>query len=117
MEYAQRGWERVQKSRKSAQFRLSLFRGGLGQEAVADAVDGEEVTRLVGVGLEFLPQLHHVRIHRPGVGEEFIAPDGVENHVAREGAVGILQEIAEQVVLGRRELEFRSEEHTSELQS
>ena len=50
-------------------------RRALGQETVADAVDGEEVTDLVGVGFEFLPELHHVRIHGAGVGEEFVAPD------------------------------------------
>ena len=50
-------------------------RRALGQETVADAVYGEEVTDLVGVGFEFLPELHHVRIHGAGVGEEFVAPD------------------------------------------
>ena len=47
--------------------------GRLRQEAVADAMDSEEVTGLIGVGLELLTELDYMRIHSARVGEELVA--------------------------------------------
>src|ERR1035441_6538715 len=64
--------------------------GVLRQEAVAHAVHSQKMAGHVGLRLQLLAQLYDVRIHRAGVGEEFVAPDRIENHVAREGAIGVL---------------------------
>ena len=71
-----------------------------GQEAVSHSMHGQEMLGATGVALQFLPQPHHVRIHGARVGKRFVTPHGIQNHIARERAVGILQEVGEQVVLG-----------------
>lgn len=60
----------------------------------------------VGVGFEFLAELDDVGIDGAGIGEGFIAPDGVEDLIAGEGAIGILEEVDEEVVLGGGELDL-----------
>jgi hypothetical protein len=52
-----------------------------------------------------LTQFHHVRIDRARIRKRFISPYRIENHVVGERSIRVLQEVREQVVLGRRELQ------------
>src|SRR3954465_8502720 len=47
-----------------------------------------------------------MRVDSTRVWEEFIAPYGVQNHIAIQRPIGIMQEEAKQIVFGGRELQF-----------
>ena len=64
------------------------------------------MTRRVGVALQLLAQFDHVRVHSAGVRKGIVAPDGIQNHVARERAIRVLQEVDQQAVFGRREFDL-----------
>lgn len=66
----------------------------------------QEMPRAVRIGFELLAEANHMGVYSARVGERFVAPDGVENHIARKRAVGVLQEEREQVVFGGREADF-----------
>src|ERR1019366_1898044 len=75
-------------------------------EAIPDPVHGEKMTRRVAVRLQFLPQLHHVRVHRPRIRKKLVSPNRIQNHVARQRTVRIVHEIGQQIVFRRRQLEI-----------
>src|SRR5690242_13699928 len=66
----------------------------------------QKVPRDVRIGLEFLAQLHHVRVHRPRIRKRLVSPDGIQDHVARQRTVRVLEEVSQQVILGRRQLQL-----------
>jgi hypothetical protein len=67
-----------------------------------------EVARTIRIWFQLLAQPDYVSTHRPGVGERFVAPDGIQDHVTRQGAIRILEKIGKQIVFGRREFNFRA---------
>src|SRR6202023_1751402 len=64
----------------------------LGEEAVPDAPDGEEVARPGGIFLEALAQPQDEVVHGAGRGEHVIAPDALEQILARDDLTGVLGE-------------------------
>src|SRR5689334_13943814 len=52
-------------------------------EPVPHAMNCEEVARSVGVQLQLLAQPDHMRIDGARVGKRLVAPDRVQDHVAR----------------------------------
>src|ERR1700728_4871678 len=74
----------------SSTIRTSLDMSG--QEAISHFVQREEMPGAVGIRFQLLPQPHYMGIHGPRIRKRFVTPDGIENHIARERAVGIVQE-------------------------
>ncbi len=64
------------------------------------------MNRQLGVGLELLPKSDNVRVNRSRVRYGLIAPDRVEQYVARQRTVFIMQKERQQVVLRGSELDF-----------
>src|SRR4051812_23749329 len=52
--------------------------------AVADAADGHDDARVVGAFLHLAAQALHVQVHEAGVGLVVVAPDLLEQQLARE---------------------------------
>src|SRR5438552_12745884 len=73
-------------------------------EAIADAIHGQQVTRLAGIGLELAADVLHVRVDGAFVGLEFDAVHRVEQLRAREDAAGRARERDEELELRRRKL-------------
>src|SRR5439155_17750202 len=71
----------------------------LTREAVALAVDGQDMTRALGIVLELLPEAQDVGVHGPRGGELLVAPDLVEQPVSRDDLVAVLDQIAQQIEL------------------
>src|SRR5690242_3639345 len=78
----------------------------LGHKTITDSMHCQEMMRRVRIGFELLAQFDHVRVDSPRIREKLIPPNGVQNHIAGQGAVGMMQKEAKQVVLSRCELEF-----------
>src|SRR3984957_18642368 len=76
----------------------------LWQEPVPDLMQGDEVPRSVRIRLKLLPKSHDVSIDGSGVRERFVTPHRIQDHVARERPVRILQEESQQIVFRRSEL-------------
>ena len=55
-----------------------------GEQAVADAADGDDQLRVVGVVLDLHPQATHVGVDEPGVAEVLVAPHPFQQLVAGE---------------------------------
>src|SRR5215470_3060416 len=75
----------------------------LAREAVALAVGGEDVDRMLGVLLEFLAQAQHVGVHRACGRKLLVAPHLVEEAVARDHLAAMLDQIAEKIELLARQ--------------
>src|SRR4029077_5553589 len=75
----------------------------LGEEAVPDAPHGEEVARTGGVFLEALAQPQDEVVHGTGRGEHVVAPDALEQILARDDLAGVLGEHLEdhRLLLGK----------------
>src|SRR5262249_10229537 len=71
-------------------------------EAISCTTDGAQVDRVFRVLLDLLPQLAHVDIDRARSHELRVAPDGVEDLVAREDLSRVTGEEIEQAELRRR---------------
>src|SRR5215218_10692244 len=69
---------------------------------VADAPHGDDRGGLA----ELAPQLPHVHVHRTRVTREGVAPDALEQLVAREHEAAMVEELPEQVELLRRQLDL-----------
>jgi len=68
----------------------------LAHELVAHAVHGEDVLRLLGIRLDFLAEPGHVHVDRPGRRHRVIAPHFVQEFVAAERRLAMLDEVLEQ---------------------
>ena len=77
-------------------------------DAVADAVDGQDVARLARVRLELPAEVLDVRVDRPLVRLEGDAVDGVEQLRAGEDAARLAGHRGQQRELGRRQLDGRA---------
>src|ERR1043166_8708238 len=85
-------------------------RGGrtraLRDEPVPHPNYGHKMPRYVGIGFQLLPQLEYVSVHSAKIGKDFISPNGIQDQVTRKGLVDVLQKIAQEVVLDRRDVEL-----------
>src|SRR5579862_9838756 len=79
-----------------------IAKGCLRQEAIAHAMHGQKVPRNCGFRFQLLAQPYHVSVHGARMRERIVAPYRIQNHLARQGAVRVLEEISEQIVLGAR---------------
>jgi hypothetical protein len=75
-------------------------------EAVAHSVHGKEMRRDAGLGLKLLAKSDDMRIHRTRVRVIFVAPNRIEDQIARQHALRVLQKEQQQVVFGGRDLYF-----------
>ena len=81
-------------------------RGGLvGDQPVADAADGQQVARMVGIGLELLPQAPHRDPHVGRLGVVRLRPAADHQGVRRDGLAEVGGEGEEEPRLGRRQLD------------
>ena len=78
------------------------------RELVAHAVDGEDVLRMARIWLDLLPQPGDVDVDGARRRHRVVAPDFVEQLVARQRGAAVLDEVAQQLELARRELERRA---------
>src|SRR5688500_13849817 len=76
----------------------------LAYELVAEAVHGENVLRMARVGLDLLPKPGDVDVDRARRGHGVVAPDFVEQLVARQRRAAVLDEVAQQLEFTRRQL-------------
>ena len=76
-------------------------RAPLADELVAHAVHREDVLRVAGVGLDFLPQPGDVYVDRARRRHRVVAPDFVEQFVAGQRRLAMLDEVLEQQELAR----------------
>src|SRR5512141_2871418 len=65
----------------------------LADELVTHAMDGKEILRLFGAGLELLPQVHDVRIHRARGRETLVAPHFVEQAFTAQRLAAVAEEV------------------------
>src|SRR5436305_4568401 len=73
-----------------------------GRDLVADAPDRDDRRRVA----ELAPQLAHVDVHRARVAGERVAPDALEQLVARQHEAAVVEQLPEEVELLRRELDL-----------
>src|ERR1700686_1576776 len=78
-------------------FTCSSFRG---LESVAGAAHGLQITRVLGVGLDFFADATNVDVDRARSDVGGVAPDGIEQMVATENAPRMAGEVVEQAELG-----------------
>lgn len=79
------------------------FSGRPAREAVADAADGLDGVADGRVVFELGAQVADVDVDGAGVAVVLVAPDALEQFVAREGAAGVRdEELQELVLLGRQ---------------
>ena len=71
-------------------------------DLVADAPDRDDRRRVA----ELAPQLAHVDVDRARVARERVAPDPLEQLVARQHEAAVVEQLPEQVELLRRELDL-----------
>src|SRR5690606_32497286 len=64
----------------------------LGREAITDAAHGVEVRRFLRIALEALAQAHDEVVDRARRREYLVAPDAVEDLLARDDRAGPLRE-------------------------
>src|SRR2546421_2034430 len=74
-----------------------------GADLVADAPHGHDRRGLA----ELAAQLPHVDVHRAGVTGERVAPDALEQLVARQDEPTVVEQLPEEIELLRRELHLR----------
>src|SRR5262249_53683681 len=74
-------------------------------ELVPGAVDGQDVARLAAAVADLGPQLRDVRVDRARGRVALVAPDVLEQLLARDGVTLALDEVAQQLELARREVE------------
>src|SRR5262245_46568773 len=74
-------------------------------ELVTDAVHGEEITGILGHGLELLPDTDDMGVDGAGGRVVFIAPDLIEQAVAAQRLAGMAKKIFEKVELFSREFD------------
>jgi len=77
----------------------------VGDEAVTDAADGEEVDGLGGVGFEVAAEADDEVVDGAGVGIFFDVPDVFEEFFAGNDLAGMVEEIAEEVGLHEGEVD------------
>src|SRR5919197_4123237 len=73
-----------------------------GRDLVADPPDGHDRRRLA----ELAAELAHVHVDGPRVAREGVAPDALQELVAREDESAVVEELPEQVELLGRELDL-----------
>src|SRR5204862_5880072 len=73
-----------------------------GRDLVADAPNSHDRGRLA----ELPPQLADVHVDRAGVAREGVAPDPLEQLIAREHEAAVVEQLPKQVELLRRELDL-----------
>src|SRR5271154_1463730 len=71
----------------------------LGNETVAQAMHRQNVPRRIRIHFDLLAQPYHVRVHGAGVGIGFESPHRVQDHVARQWPVHVVQEECQKLVL------------------
>ena len=106
-EPAQRGADPGDQARRVA---LGAGRPGPCQDRaclVADAADRHDDLGVLGVVLDLGAQPLHVDVDQAGVAGVAVAPDLLEQHLAREDLPGLAGERDEQVELQRRQRERR----------
>ena len=74
-------------------------------ELVPESVNGEDVLRVPGIGLDFLPQPGDVHVDGPRGRHRVVSPDLVEKFFTRERRTAVLDEVAEELELARGQLE------------
>src|SRR5437763_4533154 len=72
------------------------------RDLVADPPDGDDRRRLA----ELAPELAHVDVDGARVARECVAPDALEELVAREDEAAVVEQLPEEVELLRRELDL-----------
>ncbi len=77
----------------------------LSRELVAHPVNGEDVLRVARVGLDLLAQPGHVHVDGARRRHRVVAPHLVEQLLARERRAAVLDEVAQQLELPRRQLD------------
>src|SRR5215470_7032075 len=95
----------VSRKRSDRNTAASLRRGRrapFGPDLVADPPDGDDRRRVA----ELAPQLPHVDVDRAGVAGERVAPDALEQLVARQHEAAVVEQLPEQVELLRGELDL-----------
>src|SRR5262245_14509664 len=73
------------------------MQGALTHELISGAVDGENVFGSVGQRLNLLAQLRDEVVDGPCGRKFLVAPDLVQNLLARDHLAGVLDEIAQQI--------------------
>src|SRR5437773_5416423 len=84
--------------------RLALLRRISAEEFVAETVDGDDEFRRLRVGLELLPQAGDVDVDGARQRHLVVAPYCRQERVARQHGASMLDEVAEQLELTRRQL-------------
>ena len=67
---------------------------------------GQDEARLLGLGLNFLPQADNVRIHCASCREPVVAPHFLEQTIAAQRFAGMAEEILQQLKLFRGKIKF-----------
>src|SRR6476469_9592525 len=73
-------------------------------DGVAEAAHRLDQRRLAGP-VDLLAQVADVRLDDAGIAVEVVAPDVIEDLRLADNAAGIRQQVVEQVVLGRRQVD------------
>jgi hypothetical protein len=73
----------------------------VGNEFVAETVDGEDVARVLHVGLDLLAQPGDMDVYRAGGWHRVVTPHVVEQFVARQRRLRMLHEVLQQQKLAR----------------
>ena len=71
----------------------------LPREAVALAVDRQDVFGVLGIALELLPEPEDVSVDRPSRGEALVTPHLVEQALTRQNLPPVLDQVAKKVEL------------------
>src|SRR4051794_35934388 len=80
---------------------MVLIRGA--DESVPYTMQGQEMDWHLGVGLELLPKPDNVRVNSSRVGYGLITPYRIEQDVASQGTIFVMEKERQQVVLGGSE--------------
>ena len=75
-------------------------------ETIPYAMQSQEMNRHLWVRLELLPKPDNVRVNSSCVRYRLVAPNRVQQDVARQGTIFVMQKERQQVVLRRSELDF-----------
>src|SRR5579862_2233262 len=92
------------RSRSDWSWRLFLMFGGFRVELVAEATNGEEITRLGGLGFDVAAEAHNEVVNGAGVGVFEEVPDILKNGFAGDGFAAIADEVAEKFAFHERQL-------------
>ena len=92
---------------RKSRSRLRALGGALGRDLVAHAPHRHDRRRVA----ELAPHLPHVDVDRARVAGERVAPDALEQLVAREHEPAVVEQLPEEVELLRRELDLLVADH------